>query len=85
MLTEINLPLPFFFLYISLHTDDWVGTVLLMILFVLITLLIGLIVSYFYCRDNSRSEMCAELKGDLTYWYMRIQYTYRYYTGSGRK
>ena len=64
--------------------DDWVTTVLLMILFFLVTILFALIFSYFYCQNNERSEMCAEFKGDLTYWYMRLQYTYKYYMGSGK-
>ncbi|XP_072032496.1 uncharacterized protein [Amphiura filiformis] len=65
--------------------DDWVTTVLLMILFFLITVLVALIFSFFYCRNNERSEMCAEFKGDLTYWFMKIQHTVKYYTSSGRR
>ncbi|XP_033633606.1 titin homolog [Asterias rubens] len=62
--------------------DDWVTTCLLMLLFFLITVLVILVMSYFYCKDNERSSLCHDLKGDLSYWYMKIKH---YYLGSGRR
>ncbi|PIK45596.1 hypothetical protein BSL78_17531 [Apostichopus japonicus] len=64
--------------------DDWVVTCLLMVIFLLITVLITLIGSYLYCRNNSQTSFCAELRGDMTYWYMKMRHLYHYYIrGSG--
>lgn len=65
--------------------DDWVMTCLLMLVFFLVTILITLIGSYFYCRNNSRSPFCAELRGDMTYWYMRIRHFFHYFIKGGKR
>ncbi|XP_033125861.1 consortin-like [Anneissia japonica] len=60
--------------------DDVVMTFMMMILFVLITIFIALIGSYVYCYDKTAtSSMCASLKSDLSYYFMKIQYTFKHY------
>ncbi|XP_071963301.1 uncharacterized protein [Antedon mediterranea] len=60
--------------------DDFVMTSLMMVLFVLCTVFILLVGSYIYCYNKTAtSPMCAGLKSDLSYYFMKIQYTFKHY------
>lgn len=50
--------------------DDWLMTVLLMLLFFLATVFIAIVISSIYCYNNSRVGYCAQTRGDINYWYM---------------
>nr|XP_054757615.1 uncharacterized protein LOC129263734 [Lytechinus pictus]XP_054757616.1 uncharacterized protein LOC129263734 [Lytechinus pictus] len=50
--------------------DDWVMTVLLMLIFFLATVFIVIVISSIYCYNNNRTGYCAQTRGDINYWYM---------------
>ncbi|XP_071483234.1 uncharacterized protein [Diadema antillarum] len=54
--------------------DDWVMTCLLMLIFFLVTVFIAILVSTVYCYNNSRSNYCAQTRGDINYWYMYLRH-----------
>ncbi|XP_070571079.1 protein starmaker-like [Ptychodera flava] len=64
--------------------DDFITTLLMMIAFFLLTVILMLLICYVYCSFADRSPTCANVKSELTYFYMKLKYHYYYYFKSNQ-
>nr|XP_002730502.1 PREDICTED: uncharacterized protein LOC100376195 [Saccoglossus kowalevskii] len=66
------------------RADDFVMTLLMMMVFFLITVFFALVMTYMYCHYAPKSEMCASIRSEVNYFYMRLKYHYYYYFKSNK-
>ncbi|XP_013386191.1 uncharacterized protein LOC106155754 isoform X1 [Lingula anatina] len=62
--------------------EEWISMTLLWIFLGVLSIMLVVLLTTLYCSLTERSSTCSAIKGNIYYAYMKIKYTYHYYTST---